>query len=204
MTEIAQKEAVIELHYLPCIQYFQLISRMDKVYIDVSSKFLKQTYRNRCRIRGANKVDQLVLPVLTASKGGTLQDIQIDNNQTWRKDHWRGLMSSYGRAPYFEHFSYLFEEIFFADVNSLSAFNEQLLTLCLRLLQLDTEVVFVRDQSLLDGFDGFDARELIHPKKVFDKFDMKYYVQVFGNEFEENLSVVDLLFCEGQNSISLL
>lgn len=201
---IEEKVAVIELQYLPCIQYFQLINACDKIYIDLNEKFYKQTYRNRCRIRGANKVDQLFIPVLTGSKGKSIQEIKIDYNQTWVKDHWRGIMSSYGRSPFYEHFGYMFEDVFLSKPESLVDLNKQFLTICLQLLQLDTEIIFCKNVNELPRDAFFDARGLIHPKKKFDKFGQKSYHQVFGNKFEENLSVIDLLFCEGQNSISFL
>ncbi len=185
-------------------QYFQLINASKKVYIDISEKFYKQTYRNRCRIRGANKIDQLIIPVLTASKGKALKDIRIDYNQTWLKDHTRGIMSSYARSPFYEHFAYLFEEIILSKHEFLAELNKTLLTLCLQLTQIDTEIIFIENYSEIQEDNLFNARGLIHPKKHFDTFDNNSYTQVFGNEFESNLSIIDLLFCEGQNSISFL
>lgn len=195
--------SVIELHYLPCIKYFQLINSSKKVYIELGGRFYKQTYRNRCKILGSNQVSQLSVPIIADSRLSS-RKLKIDYRQTWLKDHTRGLMSAYGRAPFYEHFGYMFDEVFNKKHELLADLCQELLTLCLQLLQLDTEVIFIDNFDEIEEKDVFNARGLIHPKKEFDKFEIKEYTQVFGNDFEDNLSIVDLVFCEGQNSIAFL
>ena len=52
-----------------------------------------------------------------------------------------------------------------------------------------------------------DLRSALHPKKTSgaDKFyQPKSYIQLFGNEFVPNMSIIDLLFCEGPNARNII
>jgi hypothetical protein len=53
----------------------------------------------------------------------------------------------------------------------------------------------------------FDARNTINPKKLIER-DFFYnpvpYQQNFGNEFVPNLSILDLLFCRGNQALEIL
>lgn len=98
------KATIIELHYLPCIAWFSHISRFDSVIIDPKDPYDRQTYRNRCRIRGANKVEDLIIPVKSAGKILT-KYAEIDYQQKWINHHRRAIVSAYGKAPYFEYFA---------------------------------------------------------------------------------------------------
>jgi hypothetical protein len=52
-----------------------------------------------------------------------------------------------------------------------------------------------------------DIRGLVHPKSLIDR-DKIYkpypYLQIFGANFVPNLSIVDLLFCEGPAATEVL
>ena len=52
-----------------------------------------------------------------------------------------------------------------------------------------------------------DLRSTIHPKvenNALDFYTPQAYTQVFGNQFVKNLSIIDLIFCEGPNAINIL
>jgi hypothetical protein len=52
-----------------------------------------------------------------------------------------------------------------------------------------------------------DLRSKIHPKIDFNKngfFEPYGYNQIFGREFVNNLSILDLLFCEGRNASEVI
>jgi hypothetical protein len=101
----------IELHYLPCVAYFTYLSAFDQVIVDIGELYKKQTYRNRCRINGANRVEDLVIPVRKA-QNATVSDIEIDYSQKWLANHLRSIQSAYGKAPFYEYYSEEFFEVY--------------------------------------------------------------------------------------------
>lgn len=192
---------LIELHYLPCIQYFVYLSSFENVIIDRYDQYTKQTYRNRCRINGANKTEDLIIPIRKVH--GTkmsMYDVEIDYNQKWLGKHLRAIQSAYGKAPFFEYYADDFWEIYNKKPRSLFDLNRALLTKCLEILQLSAKVEFLAKEKEKSKNSLYDARNAINPKKQETKdalFSSTSYFQVFGNNFVDNLSIIDLIFCEG-------
>ena len=198
---------LIDLHYLPCIEFFTYLQRFDKIIIEAQENYQKQSYRNRCRIMGPNRVLELSVPVLKPSGKTKIKEVRIDNHQNWIQRHWRGLRASYGRAPFFEFFSDEFYQpltkphIFLFDLNLL------LLHTTLQVLGIDKEIELSASYQTEASSGTFDARARIHPQCEYDHngyYRPTRYNQIFGKEFVANLSIVDLIFCEGTNAYQVL
>lgn len=199
-------DLLIELHYLPCIEYFVQLLRHDTVYLEACENFQKQSYRNRCRILAANKIDLLSVPLQNSNSKIPVREIEIDYSQPWQKIHWRAIQSAYGKAPYYEYVSDYFRKIYDKKPRFLWDLNLEALTVCLKVLQLEKTVVFTAEYN--KGEDILvktisDKRSFIHPKKPGEMTEIKY-PQAFGREFVPNLSIIDLIFNEGPNGKALL
>ena len=195
-----QKTLLIELHYLPSIQYFVYINYFKNIFIDPTDIYLKQTYRNRCRINGANKIEDLTIPIKKVSSSRKTLHVEIDHQQKWLNKHLRAIQSAYGKAPFYEYYADDFSSVFIKNANSLFSFNKRLLTKCLDILELDVTINFSESIEKMDKNTLYDGRGEINPKKSnFPNsiFMPEKYFQVFGNNFVQNLSVIDLIFCEG-------
>ncbi|MCP4520521.1 MAG: WbqC family protein [Cytophagales bacterium] len=188
---------LIELHYLPSVEYFKQIIQHDELHIEACENFQKQTYRSRCKILTSNGVNTLSIPV--NAKGRFIQDVTIDYSQRWLNDHWRAIVSAYNNSPYFEHYEMYFHDVFFRKPSHLFELNVELLSLSLKLLGFDKKVVLTTDYQKEIVSSIADWRNKIHPKKLDSSRSYIPYTQVFESSegFVENLSIVDLLFCEG-------
>lgn len=171
--------------------------------MEAHETFQKQTYRNRCVILGANNLEKLIIPVVVPADRA-IQKVEIDHSKKWISEHLNAFQSAYGKAPYFEHFYPYFEEVFQKKVRYLYEFNHSLLTLCLKLLGMTVKVSESQTFEKVVKNPVFDARSKISPKKQTLNSDFASYPQMFGNNFVQNLSVVDLLFCEGPQAQYLL
>ena len=190
------KTAVIDLQYLPCLDYFTVINQYDKVFIEMKEHFVKQTYRNRTYIQAANSVQRLSIPVLTGSQSLPMDEVMIDYSQNWIDMHWRTFKSAYGKAPFFDYFAHKIEQTLKKEISSLSELNLELLTICLNFLQIDTQIVKTEEYLHVYPEEISDLRSLIHPKKD-SLYQYPPYFQLFGDTFVQNLSIVDALLCEG-------
>lgn len=198
---------LIDLQYLPNTLYFSLLSKADKVILEKHENFVKQTYRNRTHILTPQGIDVLSVPLLGSQKKIPVSDIEIDYNQKWLNRHWRAIRSAYGKAPFFIHYSELFERQLYANHQTLFELNHNLLTLCLKFLDISTPIYFSEDYQKTPSKPIIDLRSAVHPKKTFASlpgFVFTPYQQVFGKGFVEGLSVLDLLFSEGPNSGSII
>ena len=199
---------LIEMHYLPCIQYFVYLNSFEKIIIDPNDNYIKQTYRNRCRINGANKIENLIIPVQNVSSQKSLtNEVKIDYQQKWLNSHIRAIKSAYGKAPFFEYYADEIFEIFNKKTERLFDLNRSLLTKCLDIIELKINIEYSEDSSNLDRSGLFDARNEINPKIMIDNHHLFFpveYFQVFGNNFVGNLSIIDLIFCEGPQAKEIL
>lgn len=201
----SQSNAVlIDLHYFPCIEFFARILNYKEIIVEVNEHYTKQTCRNRCYIQTANKIQVLSVPVCKGRGKVKTKDVRISYLQGWQNNHWRTIASAYGNAPFFDFFACAFHDILYKKHQFLIDLNLDLLTKCLDLsglkdkqLTLTDEYVKVPEKQIID------YRDTVNPKKKSAKdefFRAVPYNQVFGKDFVPNLSVIDLLFCEGSHA----
>lgn len=197
---------LIELQYLPCQEYFYHIINHSNVYIESCESFQKQSFRNRCHVLGANKVEALTIPVIHKGAGTLIRDTEIDYNQRWLNIHLRTLESAYRKAPYFQFYWDYFENIFVKRNRFLFDLNLELMTVCLKLLGIEKKIELTSDYFREVSQEINDFRSIIHPKKVNRQqiIILPTYTQLFGSNFVPNLSIIDLLFNAGPDSIKLL
>lgn len=197
----------IELHYLPNIEYFALLKKFDEIEFDIAEFYQKQSYRNRCYILGANKTQLLTVPVKDGNKRIQSKDIQIDYNQKWLNVHLRAIQSAYGKAPFFEYYFDYFNDIFVRKEKYLVDLNYEMLSLCLKLLQFDSVVKKVEkymdeSQESDNQFINFiNRKQNASERHIYQPYA---YQQLFGSKFVPNLSIIDLLFCEGPGASSIV
>ena len=192
---------LIELHYFPCVQFFSILHQYDTIVLEAHETFQKQSYRNRAKILSSQKVENILIPVLSGNSHLPIRDIRIDEGQKWRIIHQRAIRSAYGKSPFFEYYAEDILSLYDKPVSFLFDFNLEVLTLCLKLLKWKNKITLSSEYQIIEHNDSLkadDFRGLIHPKKQLQT-DFKPYQQVFGRQFEPNLSIIDLLFCEGNN-----
>lgn len=196
---------IADLFYLPNVEFFTLVKDSGSISFLLGDPFVKRTYRNRCEILMSNKVEMLIIPVLKVDKTTPYRDIKIDYHQKWMNVHLRGIKSAYGKAPFFEYFYPSFEAVFLKKPPFLWELNLDLLTICLQFLRFNVKIEL--SEEFTDEVHQKDLRGLLDSKKRY--WELEHYVptsylQLFGLNFVPNLSIVDLLFCEGPRSKEIL
>lgn len=198
---------IIEIQYLPQPAYLGQFLVYPELQLDSNEHYVKQTFRNRCLILTANGIDTLSIPVQGSGKKIRSKDIRIDHNQKWFNRHWRAIKSAYGRAPYFEYYADELHQILEQKHQFLIDLNVALLTQCLDFLHFDIELKFTETYHDPLEEELIDLRDHVSPKNQPQShvaYEQLPYHQVFGNNFVRDMSVIDLLFCEGPNAGSLI
>ena len=194
---------VLSLAYLGNVQWFAKLC--EGAVIDLGEHYVKQTYRNRCEIAAAGGRMALTVNVEAGAGRLPVREVRIDYSKRWQHTHICAIRSAYGRAPFFEHYWPEFEPVLARRHRFLQELGRELLEVALRLLKADVEPVFSERYSEEGG--ARDFRSSISPKarlaRPDDDFSPEPYWQVFGG-FEPNLSIIDLLMCEGPAAMEII
>jgi hypothetical protein len=192
------------------VQYFTKLILFDKIYLEQFENFTKQTYRNRYEIYGANGNVSLVVPVVKGrDKKIKIRDLLISYDTDWQRNHWRTLFSAYNSSPFFEYYQDDIQPFFEKPWKFLFDYNHVILETLCALLEIEPDIVLTDDFEQVPQ-NTLNLREAISPKKHKSAADPHFrpqtYTQVFTEKsgFIPNLSILDLLFNEGPNAISIL
>jgi hypothetical protein len=97
---------IIQSNYIPWKGFFDLIGRCDEYVIFDRVQYVKRHWHNRNRIKTANGVAWLTIPVATRGRfEQPIDEVEIEKSgagKHWAEKHWRTLELAYKRAPFFE------------------------------------------------------------------------------------------------------
>lgn len=199
--------------YFGPVQWYQKLCRHGDVLIERYDHFMKQTYRNRCIIAAANGLQALTVPV---EKGDTspslMKDIRISDHGNWRHLHWQALQSAYGESPFFEFYADDIRPFFEKKWTFLFDFNLDITAKMCELLDIEPHISLTNDYTssptAQQSSPIADLRDAIHPKHPLPDSDFtpRRYYQVYEQRygFQPNLSILDLLFNMGNESVLYL
>lgn len=180
------------------------------VYIEACENYQKQSYRNRCRFYAADGVQALSFPIV--HEGGThklpISEIKVDYSTPWLQQHKRAIVSAYQTSAYFEYYQDELFAILDSRPEKLIDLNTALLRFFIEKTGIKVDLRMTEEYQKTPEMD--DYRESIHPKRpnsILSGLGLeKPYFQVFSGKygFKSDLSIMDLLFNEGPDSILYL
>ena len=224
------KIGILQPGYLPWLGFFEQMHKSDVFVIYDDVQYDKESWRNRNRIKTANGVQWLTVPVMVRLETHPLvHEVKIDNKTNWRKKHLSSIRQNYSKAPYFKEYIAVFEEAYLKEWECLmdidmyfilrlteclgmenkkivksSTLNttgdriERLINIC-KLFNADTFYEGAAGRNYID-----DADFAKHGIKVeYQDYKHPVYKQLHG-DFVPYLSVIDLLFNHGKESLAIL
>ena len=204
------------------MQWYQKLNRYDECLIERHESFIKQTYRNRMIIATTNGPLSLTIPT-NHDTSMAMKDIRISDHANWRHVHWNALLSAYGESPFFEYYQDDIRPFYEKKYDFLFDFNMEIMEKMIELLDIRPKIMVTDEyfpkgkgnSATLDGESPtqhstlntqcVDFRDVIRPKKPLPDpdFTPKRYYQVYEQKhgFLPNMSILDLLFNEGNEAI---
>mgnify|MGYP006258876379 FL=1 len=205
---------LIETQYVGNIQYYARMLFHSNVLIEQHEHFLKSTYRNRCYIAMPDGKLRLSVPLVDGKQQRKqMKDIKISYTEPWQKLHWNSLATAYRSSPFFEYYEDDLAPLYEKKEKYLLDFNDKIRDKILELLQIEDKIAFSKTKKFekrYNSADILDFRSAILPQekkcRIDERFKVPVYHQVFGDRtgFLPNLSIYDLLFAEGNNTVSML
>ncbi len=221
---------ILQPGYLPWLGFFEQMYLTDVFVLYDDVQYDKEGWRNRNRIKGANGALWLTVPVhVKLSDHPLISEVRIDNKVNWRKKHLMSLKMNYAKAPFFYRYIAIFEEAFSREWDYLvdidmyfilklsdclgmgdkkivcsSSLNvegdriERLAKIC-KMFEADVFYEGASGRNYIDN-DSFAAQGI-----AIEYQDYKHpvYKQLYG-DFIPYMSVVDLLFNHGDESLAIL
>lgn len=204
--------------FFPPLEYFALIAKdftlsADGIFpsrtrIEACEHYQKQSWRNRCRILSEGGPLELSVPVVHAggASGLSIRGIRIDYSVPWLPKMKRAIRSAYDTSAFFDYYRDDLFALLDTRPESLFDLNMQVLGFFLEKTGIAAELQFTQEYIPVPaGADDYRGR--IHPKRpnaVLEELGLKKpYFQVFASKygFTEGLSIMDLVFNEGPDSI---
>ncbi|MBR9921617.1 MAG: WbqC family protein [Bacteroidetes bacterium] len=194
---------LLEACYLPPVSWFSAAKTHGPLIIEQHENYNKGSYRNRCHLAGSHGLIRLSIPLLKGKhRQMPIREVEIDYREGWVRQHWRSIQSAYGKSPFFEFYMDELKEIYDSPPAGLFDWNMSLINWLFVQLSLNVDVQLSTD-FVKDPDGVLDLRDSIRPgkSKGNNKWETtpKPYPQVFQDRFGfiPDLSILDLLFCQG-------
>lgn len=220
---------ILQPVYLPWLGYFEQLAYAGHfVFLD-DVQYTHQDWRNRNRIKTANGSTWLTVPIRRRPHGTLLRDVEVNQEQPWRRRHLRSIEQSYRKCPHFEP---LYSEL----AAELEAVPRRLVDLDVRLIRLlcghldiDTPTSYssevrrqgagrqerlieiCRAQAATRFYEGARGADYIEVERfrragvevIFQSYRHPTYSQPYG-EFLSHQSAIDLIMNTGPEAPAIL
>lgn len=224
-----KKVAISQSNYIPWKGYFDFINEVDEFILYDEVQYTKRDWRNRNRIKTPHGLYWLTIPV-SASRSDSINEVEIAD-EDWNEKHWSTLRHMYNKAQYFNSYAdeirALYKE---ANQKKLSEINHHFLIGINNLLGIKTPFSWSTDynsrgdksERLLSICKQANADVYVSGPKAKDYLETeifeeegisvewmsydgyKEYPQVYGENFEHSVSVIDLIFNTGPEAVNYM
>lgn len=226
-----KKVAIIQSNYIPWKGYFDIIRSADEFILYDDMQYTRRDWRNRNKIKTPTGSTWLTIPVL--SKGNFYQPIKEikTSDQKWNIKHWQSLKHNYNKSPFFREYQEIFEELYLNNTERyLSQINYNFIQAICEILSIKTKISWSMDYDTSEEeqtkrlvsicqqsnasiyLSGPNAAHYLKSQYFEDvNIDLHYmdysnyprYNQMYSG-FEHTVSILDLIFNEGENSINYM
>ncbi len=220
---------ILQPGYIPWLGFFDQMYKSDTFVILDDVQYDKHGWRNRNRIKTAQGIQWMTVPVLTSGKNNLIiKDVLIDNRTGWQKKHLKSIEQNYKKSQFFKEYFYIFEEILSKEWKYLIDLDMEFIYRLNAILGLNRKIIFAsalniktdKTERLInicqilnaDSYLTGDAAKDYIEKDKFDNNNIRLefhnyshptYKQLYG-KFMPFLSIVDLLFNNGGESLEIL
>lgn len=213
--------------YIPYIGFFNKLAQSDVFVIHDDIPAIKRDFTNRNKIRTQHGWKWLTIPVY--KKDGTIiNEIKISNSINWKVQHWTLLQNLYNKSPFFEKYCSFFEDVYNREWQLLIDLDIAILKYISKELGLKASFILASSLGIVSNatdklveicravdaevyLSGIGGKNYIEEGK-FEEANIKLFYQNFHHpvykqrfeHFEPNMSIVDLLFNCGDESLDII
>ncbi len=221
------KVGIMQPYFIPYIGYWQLMSAVDKYIIYDDVNFIKGGWINRNRILVEGKPKFFNVPLIGASSNKKINEISVNHETFIIRKALRVIESAYKKAPFYEAIKPIITEILECKENNLARYIGYSFEVICDYLKITTELIYssslpkdneLRGQdkviaicNLLGATEYYNAvgGRKLYSYSDFEKKGIKLkflntkniIYQQFDNDFQANLSIIDLLMFNSKEKV---
>lgn len=188
--------------YYGSVEYWAaLVQAGDDVIIDIGENYVKRSERNRTEIMTSGGVMQLSVQLAHANRPRQpMHTMRIDYSKRWQHQHLVAIESAYRSSPYYDYYADRFTPLYEREWERLVELNMATLEAVCKTLKINTPHIS------LSYIVATDADIDLRDKKRGSTLCAEPYIQVFDDrlDFAPNLSIFDLVMCEGPAALDYL
>lgn len=198
---------LIDYQYFGTVNYYKMLFKFKYIEFEEYEHYQKGSFRNRTIIPGANGLIPLSVPLQNGRDQRALfRDIKISYKDNWILQHTRALDACYMRAPFYEFYRDNLFALLASQEEYLMDLDRKLIQWVLKILKANLTISFSTSYLKELSPDLQDGRNQLLPNQTNSLGEQVQYAQVFEDRigFQPNMSILDLLFCNGPSSAGLL
>ena len=218
---------IMQPYFFPYLGYWQLISAVDKYVIYDDVNYIKGGWINRNRILVNGCDHYFNLPIIGASSFKKINEIKVDLDERKTGKRIRMIEGAYCKAPYYKNVIPLLIDIINCKETELSTYLTYSIKKICEWLEIETEIML---SSSIEKNNNLKSQEkvidicqrlgatcyynAIGGKEMYSKKDFelngielkflekkKTIYRQFGDEFVDNLSIIDVMMFNSNNTI---
>ena len=188
--------------YYGSVEYWAaLVQAGDDAIIDLGENYIKRSERNRTEIMTSGGVMQLSVQLAHANRPRQpMRTMRVDYSKRWQHQHLIAIESAYRSSPYYDYYAHHFTPLYEREWEHLVELNMATMEAICRVLKIGMPKI--SETYISAAPSDLDMRD----KKRGSTLCAEPYIQVFDDRFDfaPNLSIFDLIMCEGPAAIDYL
>jgi hypothetical protein len=223
------KATIYQPTYLPWSGFFGMIDLVDVFVIFDDVQFVKDSWQRRNKLKFQNSERWISVPIIK-NFGQKINQVKINNSINWRDDHSNKIYDYYNKSPFYDDYESKIHSFYEREWEYLVDLNMTIIKDLSKILGLNIpkfvksseidgdkgqktdRILYILEKIGADeSIVGPTARTYTDKQKFADKniqlywyeFNHPVYPQL-EEEFIPYLSVIDLIFNNGENAINYI
>ena len=224
------KAVIHQPQYFPYPGFFHKLSKAD-IFVILDNTQYDKRFTNRNQILATKGPIWMSVPINKNHKFSINREVEINNEMPWKKQHWDKIKFSYSSSKFFKKYKEDFENIFHEEWSFLFDLDFETMKKTIKWLDIEIKILKESDldvegkstERLVNickniGADTYISGKGLPEKKYIDEemfekngINLEYnnykpvaYAQNFTDSFVPNLSIIDMLFNVGPDSLKLI
>lgn len=224
------KVGIMQPYFVPYIGYWQLLNLVDKYVIYDDVNFIKGGWINRNRILLNNQVAYFNIPMIGASSNKKINEVLVNNDVRLAEKNKRRIESAYSKAPYYAEVKLLLDNILDNKSDNLAEYITASIRMICDYLDIDTEIIvsseldknndLTAQDKVIDICKRLNATEYYNAVGGMELYSYEEFrrnnislnflktnnitYKQFQDEFEGNLSIIDVLMFNSKEQVKQL